>query len=538
MIFFIFAANTADDADMDIDDIFNMMTQVASKFFPAEEAAPTEDDVPAYDMPTQINPACHPYLSDSANAVAENNDDIYDVLTQQLPVNRDHVMDVDFDRVPTCSTPHKTIDILRQRNAAVLKRKSPDSQEGSIAKMIPKCDEPPVKKRKPTKKKQMWLFVSSSDEEGADDFWSGEEADDQPSKSNNTTKQAVAEPKAAPSTSKPKAKAISVAASNSRLCLSRRSSKETSNKPIMASKGATKKREKPALVEVELVEPPSIVEKPERSRKRQSTRKPSEEASTANVKKTRQSADVVEEAAPLVDEDVTSKRKSSGRGLTVADESKVAKPRKRETAIAEVVAVEDSRTSRASTRSNSARSSVESVKSTKENNDANSKKSTRGKEKPLEGSKRSTRKSTMDEIMADTEKALKPKKLVVHLKQMSMSPENIKTAEQFAKEQRAQKKADSDKRKEKEKKAEPERRSQSRSGSANSSRDRNGDSTSMSRVSEQTKLIIIQNSNAFIIPVHSRFFVYLHRFSAPCVTPTKAPRHVHPHQPRQFDELS
>lgn len=169
-----------------------MMTQVAPSVHASPPAPSHQDTETPNDEATQIvlefqRPSFAAQPSTSARFVDKRSakddpydmltqrlhqptsgDDIYDLLTQEMPVDssvsmaaRDQAMHKDFNRIASASTP---------RRDGEAKRKSPDTQEDSVAKLIPKDDEPPMKRQKPSKKtKHKWLFVSSSDEEDASD---------------------------------------------------------------------------------------------------------------------------------------------------------------------------------------------------------------------------------------------------------------------------------------------------------------------------------------------------------------------------------
>lgn len=185
----IIAVNNAQD------DPYEMATQIMPRPSTSAYGSPQNhaNDVKmdVYDMPTQSLSQFQQRINTTIGICRESTNipynDIYDMLTQERPRNSrasaegvDQTMVNDFHKIANASTPHKSSDQIRYKNPQ--KRKSPDTQEDSLAKLIPKFDEPPMKRQKPPKdkkKKRIWLFVSSSDEEAENDFWSDDDVNDQ-----------------------------------------------------------------------------------------------------------------------------------------------------------------------------------------------------------------------------------------------------------------------------------------------------------------------------------------------------------------------
>lgn len=195
-------ASGADD-----DDIYNKLTQVdmqaQSNLNDSSEAHchdrnKIDDEDSIYGMETQPLPEM--FLNTNAQAPQEltsaaqdEEDSIYMMETQPMPemfrnpsrdsVGNDAIFTNMKAQITQSSTPQRQSNRIadntrRYNKSAKVRRISPDTDDDSIAKLIPKVMDESIDKLKVSDKqknkklKQMWLFVSSSDDEGLDELMS------------------------------------------------------------------------------------------------------------------------------------------------------------------------------------------------------------------------------------------------------------------------------------------------------------------------------------------------------------------------------
>lgn len=172
----------------------------------------SDDEIDIYEMQTQLLPTKSPQKSEDRNVsysidaqapTVIDKENIYDMATQALPTSTPyshktttssvpstvprrklpiHIEDDDFFDMPTqrLPTPVRGRSLRMQRTISAsaskvkMDRITPDTDEDSAAKLIPKSIEPSIKtpkkdQRKSGAIKQKWIFVSSSSDENDSD---------------------------------------------------------------------------------------------------------------------------------------------------------------------------------------------------------------------------------------------------------------------------------------------------------------------------------------------------------------------------------